>query len=339
MTSKADRSDQAGLQPPGTDRPDVKKAVDRAIVAVRQELQKRGLWPLEERWPVKRKVFMMIYDRLLNLQASLPGPVTETDASDLRNERLHSRIIETVKLLDRSITENAAWDVADALKELLPEVAPPEYIYGALVEEKGRKPEWAHNWSEYFSAKELDGFIKKYEDKPRRFDTRTPSQRLVALYRIRNGEGRHNRAREGIRRQYLLGVSVVLGLSAVLLVLSWHWASNLTTQFPFHMLLVFVSGAVGAILSGTLRLRDLGRIVELQAAGKTLLAQIVLGATLATIVVLILQTGVVKIGDLAFDPGKPAEWFVVGFVSGFSEPFALGILKRLAALGDEGRTP
>jgi hypothetical protein len=336
MRRKADKSDQACPQLPGTDRPDAKKAVEEAIQTVRRELQKQGSWPLKERLPVRRKVFMMIYDRLLLIHASLPGPAN--GASD-RNKRSNSRIIETVKLLDETIEDSAAWDVADSLKELLAEVAPSECVYWALVEEKGRKPEWANHWSKYFQAEDLDDAIERYEENPERFDARKPRERLVALYRIRDGLGRHDRAREGIRGQYLLGVSVVLGLSAVALLLTWFWTSISTTRLLPHMVLASVSGAVGAVLSGALRLRDLGRIVELQAVWKTLLLQAVLGVTLAIVVVLILRSDLVQIGSLDLEPGTPAEWFVVGFASGFSEPFALGILKRITSLGDGGGTP
>jgi hypothetical protein len=348
MTINNTDSGQPEPQPCDGGGSSVEDAVAEAIEIVRQELMKPGFWRVQEFWrvkdlrqrmglrPVRRKVFMMIHDRLQILQASLPRPATGRGD---RGERLDSRILETVKLVDGRIAENAAWDVADSLKELLPEVASAEYVYWALVEEKGHGADRAHNWSKYFPAKELDCFIKRYEKNPKRFDTSKSAQRLVALYRIRDGQGRHDRACEGMRWEYLLWVSGLLALSAGLLVAFWVWASNTPGPSLPYILLGFVSGAMGAVLSGTLRLRDLGRIVELQGAWKTLIPQVVLGATLAMIVILILLAGIVSIGFFDLEAAKPAQWFVVGLLSGFSEPFALGILKRLTALGDEQKTP
>jgi hypothetical protein len=84
----------------------------------------------------------------------------------------------------------------------------------------------------------------------------------------------------------------------------------------------------GAILSRAIRIRDLGRLVELKGAWKTLIPQMILGATLAMIVVLILRTGTIKIESFDFEAADATTLFVVGLVSGFSEPFALGILER-----------
>jgi hypothetical protein len=321
-----------------TGQPDVTDQVEKAIKIVRGELQKKGRWPTKELWPIRRKVLMTIYDRLLLLQASLPEP--QASGSEGYEHR-DKRITNILKLMDgeESIPENAAWDVADALKELLPKVAPPEYVYWALVEEKGRKPDWAYNWDQYFKAEDLDKYIRWYEENAKTFDPRKPSARLVALYRIRDGAGRHDRAREALRRQYLKWVSVVLGASAVILLLTWFWTSLVTAQPLPYLVLAAVSGAVGAVLSGTLSLRKQARIIELQAVWKTLLLQVVLGATLAIIVVLVLQTDLIQIANLDLKKYLPAEWFVVGLVSGFSEPFALGILKRISSLGEEAKTP
>lgn len=347
-----DAEDSTKPSPPGSK---LHAEVERAIGTVRQELQKPRLEP------VKRKVFMMIYDRLSILQASLLKPATEWDD---RDERLNERILEILKLLDRSMSEEAAWDVADSLKELLPEVAPAEYVYWALVEEKRREAGWSDNWDKYFSAEELKESILTYEENPKKFNTQGASDRLVALYRIRNGEGRHHRAREGARWNYLRWISLLLFFSAVALVFSWHFASNSPSQsllemrivvesgYPelqvdiwsgwqplMQMLVVFLAGAVGAVLSGTIRLRDLPRILELQAAWKTLIPQMILGATLATVVVLILKTGLIKVANLDFESPDTSLLFVVGLVSGFSEPFALGLLEKVAALGQGEGTP
>lgn len=303
------------------------KSIKDSIGTAHKKLHERNLWPVE------RKVYSMIHDRLLRLQASLLDPPSQ--AKD-NIKCLGSRIIGTLKLFDDSITEEAAWNIADSLKELLLEVAPPDFIYSALVEEKGRlgeekgrDPEDGHCWDKYFPFIELWECITKYEEGPSAFNSRLASERLKTLYKIRNDWGRHNRARDGVRYRYLLGVSFLL-LPLCLLGLFLDIELN-SQPLNYQMGIVLIAGAMGAVLSRAIKLRDLERIIQLKSEWRTLFPQMVLGSTLAMVVVLILRTGFIKIGNIDFV--KVNELFVVGFISGFSEPFALGIIERITTFG------
>ena len=65
MMSNADHSDRTDPRVLDSNASDVKKEVEHAIEIVRRELQKKDGWRPKQLWPVRRKVFMTIYDRLL----------------------------------------------------------------------------------------------------------------------------------------------------------------------------------------------------------------------------------------------------------------------------------
>jgi hypothetical protein len=69
-------------------------------------------------------------------------------------------------------------------------------------------------------------------------------------------------------------------------------------------------------------------IRALIADKKTFLAQPVIGATTALILFLVFQAGFIQIGGLK--ELTPAAYGLVGFLGGFSEPFVLGILDKVA---------
>jgi hypothetical protein len=62
-----------------------------------------------------------------------------------------------------------------------------------------------------------------------------------------------------------------------------------------------------------------------------LVAQVLVGAASAIVVMLLLASGIVHIAGAASLEGKA----VVGFVAGFSEPFFLKTIERVAKLGEE----
>lgn len=299
---------------------DVNAALRTAIEITTKDLLKNRLPP------VKRKIIKVIHERLLILQSDLASKPTErTD----KNQEINSRIIGITNLL-RTKNENAIWDVADSLKELLIEIGPLDFVYRSLVEEKGRKPGDDHQWSQYFGRQELEKVIKDYEKNREGFNRGLAVQRLLTLYRLRDNDGRHHRAREELRWQYLFWVSISLLATTLLSVLL---ATRYGTIIALpEMLIIGTAGAAGALVSGTLSLRNLESIVELKGARKTLIPQVFLGASLAFIVVIVLKTDLIKIGGFDFQSINTTGLYVISLLSGFSEPFALGILDRIANL-------
>jgi hypothetical protein len=275
--------------------------------------------------PVDRKVFAVIHSRLLEVKEGL--------SRDPSHCRIHAdKILSTVQLVDESLGGDAAWDVSDSLKELLPLMASDDWVYRALLEEKGRSAEAPYGWKALSSEARLDTLIEGYDGSLRAPDGIVARQNLTALYGIRNDRGRHERAREGLRAGYLR--QVALGL-LLLLAISIGSMLELGTSRPWSpIIIVFFAGGLGAVLGGTIRIRDVERIAQLDMVWRTMGSQIVLGGTLAVIVLVTLQTGLVRVASLDFNGTlNPVALYLVGLVSGYSEPFALGLLKKVVELG------
>jgi hypothetical protein len=98
-------------------------------------------------------------------------------------------------------------------------------------------------------------------------------------------------------------------------------------------LLAGTAGALGATLSGVLRLRDLrAGLVALRSLKSVMVIQPLVGAAFALLVALILDTGFAGIELPTDSDRKAAALAIFGFIAGFSEPFALGIVNKVAAL-------
>ena len=96
------------------------------------------------------------------------------------------------------------------------------------------------------------------------------------------------------------------------------------------VVLIAVAGAVGGTVSGTLKLREMIRITQFRLLGAGLLVQPFISAAGALFIALVLVGGVV---ELAGVEGSDTSWAVLaayGFVAGFSEPFWLGVVSKIA---------
>jgi hypothetical protein len=118
-------------------------------------------------------------------------------------------------------------------------------------------------------------------------------------------------------------------LSPVLLVLIGAFATSIGLAGGDWrvILLAALAGGVGAGLSGAFKLRDQVRnINDLRALRPALVVQPLLGAAAGLFLLLVLESGLlsVKLGWA----GQGA----VAFVAGFSEPFFLGIVNRVAEI-------
>ncbi len=109
--------------------------------------------------------------------------------------------------------------------------------------------------------------------------------------------------------------------------------------------LVALAGATGSVLSRAVKLGKqplrsdastktteppLG-IRSLLSGWKVFFAQPVIGATAAVILFLVLSAGLVRFGS--DESPDPALYAVLAFLAGFSEPFFVGILDKVAGQG------
>jgi hypothetical protein len=94
------------------------------------------------------------------------------------------------------------------------------------------------------------------------------------------------------------------------------------------------AGALGATLSGTFRVRD--RLIELddlRSFWPAMRIQPLIGATAGLVTLFVLETGAVNV-----EASATASWGAVAlftFAAGFSEPFFLGLVERVAVIPDK----
>jgi len=91
---------------------------------------------------------------------------------------------------------------------------------------------------------------------------------------------------------------------------------------------------LGATLSGTMRIRDdLRDLDDLRSFWPAMRVQPLVGATAGLVVLLLMESGALDIGR--DDSGHWAGRALLAFAAGFSEPFFLGLVQRVAVVPDK----
>jgi hypothetical protein len=235
-------------------------------------------------------------------------------------------------------TTDRGWEVLGALKRLNLRLGDHSYIAGLLEYEHthARDPAHWHTWGEHFDPGELRSLLAAY-----RSAHVSPSQRatavewLASLYKKRAETGRNRRAQAALKELYLKRLAVALLMLLVLLGVSADMSSHRSLWREFT--LAALAGALGSTLSGVLRLRDhLVKLDELRAFRPAMRVQPLVGASAGALVFMLLSSHAVSVRSL-----NPAVWSspgLLGFVAGFSEPFFLGLVDRVAVLPDRRRS-
>jgi hypothetical protein len=303
-----------------------------------------GRWPI---WlvpydPVRTKNLQKINGylvRMLHFKLDL-GPNTSDSKERVKALTSHLQQIEK----PATLSSDAVWEVADALEMELVELGDDTYVYTLLKEHQGSDNEWKR----YFPRNDLDDLIEKYSDGTFRDDGGSKARSfLVRLLQARVDEYRRDRAKAQLRGNYLVFMALflavlVVGFTTFFTLAVRQAAPHQSVDPLFVLLLVLFAGAAGSILSRAIKLGKqplhaepdtkqeevpLG-IRALIADRKTFLAQPVIGATTALILFLVFQAGLLQIGGVK--ELTPAAYGLVGFLGGFSEPFVLGILDKVA---------
>jgi len=155
-------------------------------------------------------------------------------------------------------------------------------------------------------------------------------RKLSMLYRSRQTLYALSRARSGTKATRLVWLAPVMaGLALALIVVADLAADDASWRSG---LLVAVAGALGATLSGALKLRDqLPRITSLRTFWYAFALQVPIGAVAGLFLWIVLESGLVEIADQGSDWAVEAA---VAFAAGFSEPFVLKTVERIAGGGD-----
>lgn len=234
----------------------------------------------------------------------------------------------------RNLSLDSALEVVDGLDQLLIERGDERYLRDVLAVEiaRDRIDTTATTWSHVFGApppKEEIALI----DGGLTFDGTGLSavrNQLAALYRTRSVLYDLHRARQGMKTRHLLLLAPVLAA----LLIAFGAVSYVAGAAPSSIALAAVAGGLGAALSGTLKLRDqISNINDLRAFGPSVVIQPLIGAAAGLLLLLVLESGLIKVG------WGGSEWAtrgVIAFVGGYSEPFFLGIVGRVSSIGEAG---
>lgn len=232
-------------------------------------------------------------------------------------------------------TIDTAWDLYTALKQQLVRMGDPQYLLMLLEHEQirnGAKGKW-HSWADHFEEGTLQALHDRFSASPG--DTKIRDEvvyRLTFLYKERAAAGRERRARAAQKCRFMTVLAPVLLLLLAGLGVSTELVDRGGGVWR-QIVMAATAGALGSVLAGTLKLRD--RLVELddlRAFGATIRVQPLVGATMGVIVLVALQSDIVRIGgeQVSAWPGRAA----LAFLAGFSEPFFLRVVDRLAVLPD-----
>ena len=192
---------------------------------------------------------------------------------------------------------------------------------GLVLEQPRARP--ARTWRSLLDDGSADSEV--YEDLRRR---------LSALRWARSSEFRLHRARQAMRARALRFLAPVL----IVLTGGLALAIGAAAEGPIaaSILLAALAGALGGTMAGTLKLRDnVSRIGDLRSLRPALYVQPLLGAA-AGLILLLAVVG----GFLTESPEQGwAKYGLLAFAAGFSEPFFLGIVNRVASTGNTPSSP
>jgi hypothetical protein len=236
---------------------------------------------------------------------------------------------------------DAAWELAGAIKRLNVQFRNHEYLVSRLDYERTRAKkagQW-HSWDKHFGMHELDELIKKFKQRSPVVSAAAVDRavdRLIFLYLQREESGRDRRARAALKRHYLSRLWIVL----LLLLVGFGVAFNVATKWDGWeaVMLTLCAGALGSALSGIFKVRDqLVQLDELRSFWPAMRVQPLIGACGGMILLLALRSHAVSIGAVSDD--QSSGWGLLAFAAGFSEPFFLGIVGRVAVVPDKPAAP
>jgi hypothetical protein len=295
------------------------------------ELLAPGRWTLHGRVdPELRKALGVIQAHLSETRRLL---ALAKAAAPLRDTATLRELTSLVQRDASTLEIDSAWDLAGALKRLNLRLANCEFVGSRLEYEERRASarQW-HGWNTHFDADELVALLKVFSVRTATLaDHARAVDRLTFLYLQREEAGRDRRARAALKRMYLTRLSPVM----LLLLAGFTLAVNVATGGDIWetLLLALCAGGLGSTVSGIFKVRDqLVRLNELRSFGPAMRVQPLIGACAGLMLFLALQSHAIALGSA--DSGGWSGLGLLAFVAGFSEPFFLGIVQRVAVVSD-----
>ena len=290
-----------------------------------------------ERWlparradPELRKVLGVIQTHLSETRRLLGTPQAGAAFRDAAVRELRSLAQQE----PAALAIDSAWELAGALKRLNLRLGDDAYVGSRLEYERSRAKsvgQW-HGWNAHFEPAELGELLEAYRARrPTAAEHTRAVDRLTFLYLMREEAGRDRRARAALKCLYLTKLAPAL----LALLVGLGVAVNYATKGSFlqTILLTACAGGMGSMLSGVFRVRDqLVRLDELRGFWPAMRVQPIVGACAGLVVFLLLDSKAIELGSVGSTTWSGRG--LLAFAAGFSEPFFLGIVQRVAVVSD-----
>jgi hypothetical protein len=303
----------------------------RIAVLLREPTLRHWLrfWEPHPRDPELRKLLSRIHTAIWDAQRLDAEGTAEFD------DTARARATALLEVDPRRLGLDSALETVGAWDQLLIERGDERYVRDLLVVELARDTidTSATTWSDVFGSVPQP-LVERTRDGGELDSAALLAARhqLAGLYRARATLYELSRARLAMKGHHLVLLAPVL----LILIAAFVGAIGLVGGDWDSIVLVAVAGAVGATLSGTRKLRDHVRTIHaLRAFSAAVVVQPLIGATAGLFVLLVLESGL-----LVVDWGGSA-WAVEGtvaFAAGFSEPFFLGVVSRVAEIAEPAPT-
>lgn len=326
--------------------PALKESLERALREVTSVQSARfpipGLNPLD---PERMKAYSRLSSRLTELEVLLPGVTHEQDVAALES---------VLQRIQRNMPRELAWDLAEQLQITLLRISPAARLSSLLEAERTLVRDASARadsslpygssiiWSQKFPSEELERLCAEFKGGSPAKEVREVSvARLGMLYEARIDAWRRERAQASLRTNYLHAVAACLiALLGALAVLVASLVGVGAGQEPVWMLLTAaLTGALGAVVTGVFKLRDemLG-LAKLRSFSPVLLALPAVGATAATVLFVVLHSGLITLGGVSAADFHWAHHALIGFFAGFCEALFFGSVRKLTLeAGDPAR--
>lgn len=253
------------------------------------------------------------------------------DPLSLRSSAIRDELRSLLRGDVECLSIDGAWELCGALKRINLYLGDASYVGTQLRYELHRPAGDRHGWTRLSPAAELRRLVRRYDNETvTGADHRRTVNLLNNLYLLRAEAGRNGRARAALKCHYLHCLAPLL----LVLVAALGVSYGSTGASPGRLVvLTAAAGALGSTLSGVFRVRDhLARLDELRNFWPTMRVQPLTGACAGLFVLLALASKTIAIGSTSSPSGSltPAGLALIAFAAGFSEPFFLGIIQRVA---------
>lgn len=291
---------------------------------------KRGFWT-HGHWARRDSELQKILARIGGL---LDEALRHHSGADGIDDVDQGRVRQLLALAPASLTLDAALEVHNVLDRILIERGDARYICSEIA----RELLWAKGSTTWLTWDRMFGTAIPDAVETHNLGRTVPAEqlaaarnRLLAFRGARNNDYQVHRARQKMRAKNLKVLAALL--TPLVVALGWLLAARgVGGGSAWGVGLVAVAGALGSLMSGTIRARDkLVRGSDLRAFRAGVLAQVLIGAGSSLFLLLVLASKILSIAGTDSLEGKA----VFGFVAGFSEPFFLKTVERVARLGEE----